>query len=72
MLGNIYPMLGELGGGYGSVKLNFEFPRTQNLWTEVLPKVGTLLEGKNIGVDLPTTVKDTRAFNFIMMWPFMW
>ena len=30
VLGNIYPMLGELGGGNGSVELNLELPHAQS------------------------------------------
>ena len=58
--GNIYPMLRELGGGYGSVELNYELPHTQTCKLKCYPKVVHYLKARNIGVDLPTTVKGYR------------
>ena len=60
-------MLGELGGGYGSMELNLELPHTQTCELKWYPKLIHYLKARNIGVDLPTTVKDIRAFNFIVM-----
>ena len=58
--GNIYPMLRELEGGYGSVELNYELPHTQTCKLKCYPKVVHYLKARNIGVDLPTTVKGYR------------
>ena len=59
--GNIYPMLGELGGGYGSVELNYELPHTETCKMKCYPKLVHFLKARNIGVDLPTTVKGYRS-----------
>ena len=59
--GNVYPMLGELGDGYGSVELNYEFPHTQTTKLKCYPKLVHYLKARNIGVDLPTTVKGYRS-----------
>ena len=58
--GNIYSMLRELWGGYGSVKLNYELPHAQSCKLKCYPKVVHYLKARNIGVDLPTTVKGYR------------
>ena len=57
----IYPMLGELGGGYGSVELNYELSHTQNCKLKCYPKLVHYLKARNIGVDLPTTVKGHKG-----------
>ena len=49
--GNIYPMLRELGGGYGSVELNYELPHTQTCKLKCYPKLVHYLKAHNIGVD---------------------
>ena len=59
--GDIYPMLGELGGGYGSVELNYKLPHTQTCKLKCYPKLVHYLKACNIGVDLPTTVKGYRS-----------
>ena len=58
--GNIYPILREFGGGYGSVELNYELPHTQTCKMKYYPKLVHCLKARNIGVDLPTTVKGYR------------
>ena len=54
VLSNIYPMLGELGGGYGSVEVNLKLPHTQSCTPKIYPKLVHYLKARNIGADLPT------------------
>ena len=54
-------MLGQLGGGYGSVELNYELPHTQSMKLKCYPKLVHYLKARNIGMDLPTTMKGYRS-----------
>ena len=59
--GNIYPMLGELGGGYGSVEVNLKLPHTQSCTLKIYLKLVHYLKARNISMGLPTTVKGYRG-----------
>ena len=56
--GTVYLILGELGGGSGSVEVNFDL---QSCVLKVYPKVIHYIKARNIGVDLPTTVKGIQS-----------
>ena len=61
VLHNIYPMLGELSHGYGSVELNLELPHAQSCQLKCYPKLVHYLKARNIGVDLPMTLKGYKS-----------
>lgn len=59
--GTVYLMLGEFGGGGGSIEVNFDLPNIQSCVLKVYPKVIHYIKARNIGVDLPTTVKGIQS-----------
>ena len=55
--GNVYPLLGELGGGSGSVEMNLDLPHAQSYVLKCYPKILHYIKSRHISVDLPTTLK---------------
>ena len=47
----MYPTLGELGGGSGSVQVNFDLPDSQSCVLKVYLKVMHYITARNICVD---------------------
>lgn len=56
--GGVYPMLGRLGEGHGSISLKMNAGDTEECNLKAYPRVVHYLKAMNIGIDLPKTIRD--------------
>ena len=59
--GNVYPILGELGGGSGSVEVNLDLSHAQSCVLKRYPKLLHYIMPRHISVDLPTPLKGIQS-----------
>ena len=59
--GEVYPMLGVLGGGHGSVSIEFKVEHSIRSTLKVYPRVVHYLKVRNIGKELPTTNRGMKT-----------
>ena len=54
-------MLGSLGEGYGSVAIAFQVEHSHRCTLKVYPRIVHYLKARNIGKELPTTVRGMKT-----------